>query len=59
MEEHEKGKKKPTKLETHGIRQKNQPLLQNMNIPSDLNTIQPRATQVWNCDEIGFSTNGR
>ena len=37
----------------------NQPFLKNMNIPSDLNDIQPRATQVWNCDKIGFDTNGR
>ena len=30
-----------------------------MIIPSDLNDIQPRATQVWNCDEVGFDPNGR
>ena len=30
-----------------------------MDIPYDLNEIQPRATQVLNCDEIGFDTNGR
>ena len=29
-----------------------------MIIPSDLNDIQPRATQVWNCDEIWFYPNG-
>ena len=29
-----------------------------MIIPSDLNDIQPRATQVWNCDEVGFDPNG-
>ena len=28
-----------------------------MIIPSDLKDIQPRATQVCNCDEIGFDTN--
>ena len=27
--------------------------------PPDLNQIQPRATQVWNCDEIGFDPNGK
>ena len=37
----------------------NQPFMQNMNIPSDLNDIQPRSTQVWNCDEIGFDPYGR
>ena len=30
-----------------------------MNIPSELNDIQPRATQLWNCDEYGFDTNGK
>ena len=28
-----------------------------MNIPSDLNKIQPRAIWVCNCDEIGFDPN--
>ena len=30
-----------------------------MSIPSDLNYIQTRATQVWNFDEIGFDPNVR
>ena len=30
-----------------------------MNIPSDLNDIQPQETQVRNCDEIGFDPNGK
>ena len=30
----------------------NQTFLQNMNIPYGLNGIEPRATQVWNCDLI-------
>ena len=30
-----------------------------MNIPSDLNTIKPRSTQVWDCAEVGFDTNGK
>ena len=38
---------------------KNQPFLQKIIIPSDLNGIEPRATQVWNCDEIRFYRNGR
>ena len=33
--------------------------MQNMNIPYDLNDIQPRATQIWKFDEIGFDPNGR
>ena len=28
-----------------------------MNIPSELSNIQPRSTQVYNCDEIGFDPN--
>ena len=28
-------------------------------VPYDLHQIQPRATQVWNCDEIGFDPNGK
>ena len=30
-----------------------------MNILSDLNDIQPRVTQVWSFDDIGFDPNGR
>ena len=30
-----------------------------MIIPSDINDIQPRATWVWKCDEVGFDTNVR
>ena len=28
-------------------------------VPPELHQIQPRATQVWNCDEIGFDPNGK
>ena len=28
-------------------------------VPPDLHQIQPRDTQVWNCDEIGFYPNGK
>ena len=44
---------------THGITLKTIIFSEKVNIPSDLNDIQPRATQVWNCDKIGFDTNGR
>ena len=27
-------------------------------VPKDLKYIQPRPSQVWNCNEIGFDTNG-
>ena len=30
-----------------------------MNTPSDINKIQPNSMQVWNCNEIGFDTNGK
>ena len=35
----------------------NQPILQKMIIPSDINDFQPRSTQVWNCDEVWFHPN--
>ena len=28
-------------------------------IPDDLSDIQPRPSQVWNCDEIGIDPNGK
>ena len=37
----------------------NQTFLQKMIIPSDINDIQPRATQVWNCNKVGFDPNVR
>ena len=30
-----------------------------MKVPPDLDSIQPRSDQVWNCDEIGFDPNGK
>ena len=30
-----------------------------MIIPSDLNDVQPRDPQIWNCGEIRFDPNGR
>ena len=39
--------------------EKNQPFLKNINIPSCLNDIQPRATNICNCDEIFFDTKVR
>ena len=48
-------KKKELNKEIEGSRDnndKNQPFMQKRIIPSDLNDIQPRATQVWNCDEF-------
>ena len=54
----------PTKLtkkleDSRDKGENNQPFLKNMSIPYDLNDIQPRATQVWNCDNIGFDINGK
>ena len=37
----------------------NQPILQENIIPSNINDIQPRATQVWNCNSFGFVPNVR
>ena len=57
MTEHEQGGKND-KVEDSWVKvEYNQPLLQNINISSDLNEIWPRATQVWNCGTIGFSPN--
>ena len=36
---------------------KNLPILQKTIIPSDINGIQPRTTQVWNFDKFGFDPN--
>ena len=33
-------------------------LLDLMKTPQDLDKIQPRDNQVWNCDEVGFDPNG-
>ena len=30
-----------------------------MIIPTDINDVQPRAMQVWSCDEMWLDTNGR
>ena len=38
---------------------KNQHFLKNLDIPSDLDAMQPRVTQFWNCDKIGFHLNVR
>ena len=36
---------------------KNQPILKKMFTLSDINDVQPRATQVWNYNKIGFDPN--
>ena len=30
-----------------------------MTVPMDLDEIQPRSSQVWNCNEIGLDPNGK
>ena len=53
--EHEEANKVKEELEDSRDKDdNNQPILQKMIIPSDINYIQPRATQVWNCGEVGF-----
>ena len=37
----------------------NQYFIKKMNIPSEINDIQPRVTQVWNFDEVGIDPNGK
>ena len=59
MSEHEESKKVNEELEDScGKDDKNWPIFQKIIVPSDINDIQPRATQVWNWDEVGFDTNG-
>ena len=60
MSEHEESNKVNKELKySRDNDDKNQPSLKIMIIPYDINDIQPRATQLCNCDEIGFDTNGR
>ena len=60
MSEHEEANKFNEELEdSRDNDDNNQPILQKMIIPSDLNDIQPRATQVWNCNSFGFVPNVR
>ena len=59
MLEYEEANKVNEELKySHYNNNNNQPILQKMIIPSDINDIHPRATQVWNCDEVGFDPNG-
>ena len=59
MSEHEEANKVNKELEkSRDNDDNNQPILQKMIIPSDINDFQPRSTQVWNCDEVRFYPNG-
>ena len=44
--------------DSQGKAENNKPLLPNINIPSYLIKIQPRAMQLCNCDKIGFDPSG-
>ena len=51
MSEHEYSNKVNKELdESWDDTENNQPFLKKNNIPSYINDIKPRATQVWNCD---------
>ena len=60
MSDHEDiNKVRETTLNSHENHH-NEYLFQVLTIyPPDLHQIQPRATQVWNCDEIGLDPNGK
>ena len=59
MSEHEESNKVNKELKySCDNDENNQPLLKIIIIPSDINDIQPRATQLWNCNEVGFDPNG-
>ena len=60
MSDHEDmNKVSETKVNSHENRQNEFPFRVRMIVPPDLHQIQSRATQVWNCDEIGFDPNGK
>ena len=48
-----------TKVNSHDNHQNEFPFQLIIIFPTDLHQIQPRAAQVWNCDEIGFDPNGK
>ena len=59
MSEHEEANKFNEELkDSRDKDDNNQPILQKTIIPYDLNCIQLRAPQVWNCNEVGFDPNG-
>ena len=60
MPEHEEANKVKKEIEdSRDNDDNNQPILQKIIIPSDINDIQTRSTQLWNCDEVGFDPKGR
>ena len=46
-------------LDLRGNTKYNPNLQEIMNTPYDVNNIQPRNTNVWNYNAIGFDTNGK
>ena len=46
-------------LNSHDNHHKTIPFQVRTTVPPDLHQIQPRATQVWSYDEIGFDPNGK
>ena len=46
-------------VNSHANHQNEFPFQGRMIVPPDLHQIQPRATKVWKCDEIGFDPNGK
>ena len=55
MSEHQQFKKvNKEPKDPHDNSENNQYFLENMNTPSELNDIKPRANHKCNCDEIGF-----
>ena len=48
-----------TTVKSHDNHQNEYPLQVRTIVPPKLHRIQPRSTQVWNCDEIRFDPNGK
>ena len=46
-------------VNSHENHQNEYPFQVQMIVPPNLQQIQPIATQVWNCDEIGLDPNGK
>ena len=60
MSDHEDiNKVRKTTVNSHKNHQNEFPLQVRTIVPPELHKIQPRATQVWNCDEIGLDPNGK
>ena len=60
MSDHEDiNKVRETTIKSHENHHNEHPFQVQTIVPPELHQIQPKATQVWNCDEIGLDPNGK